>query len=115
MSASTQRFNLIAQNTHPEAPLAPETQFPESDLLARIQENAQANKKWQTYTVVGVLLTFVAGVLAGYFLYLLWEQVALHDSQIARQQIAINGLSANGAAVSDQVNRLKTVDTKVDS
>src|SRR6476646_2255593 len=113
MSASPQRFNFVPQNTKPEASVSPETQLPDSDLLARIQENAQVNKRWQSYTVFSVLLTFVAGVLAGYFLYLLWEQVALHDRQIARQQIAIDRLSANGAAVSDQVNRLKTVDSNV--
>ncbi len=113
MSASPQRFNLVPQNTEPEVSLSPNAQLP--DLLARIQETADANKRWQSYTAFGILLTFVAGVLAGYFLYLLWEQVSLHDGRIANQQIAIDRLSANGAAVSDQVNRLKTLDSNVDS
>lgn len=115
MSASPQRFDFVPQNTRSDVALSPETRLSESDFLARLQEVDRANKKWQSYTVFSVFLTFVAGVLAGYFLYLLWEQVGLHDGQIARQQIAIDRLSANEAAVSNQVNRLKSVDGSVDS
>jgi hypothetical protein len=61
------------------------------------------------------VLTSVAGILAGYFLYLLWEQVSLHDREIARQQITIDRLAANGAAVSNQVGRLKAVDSDLGS
>jgi len=58
---------------------------------------------------------FAAGILAGYFLYLLWEQVSLHDNQLAQQQTTIQRLTANEATVSNQVGRLRSLDGSVNS
>jgi len=115
MSASPQRFDFVPRNTQPEALFSPETQSRESELVAQIEGAVQVANQGRLYTMFAVVLTFVAGVLAGYFLYLLWEQVGLHDTQIARQQIAIDRLTANGAVVSNQVGRLKAIDNDVDS
>jgi len=115
MSASPQRFDFLSENRTPEDRLSSNTQVREPEVLAEMAGTAQATKKWRLYTVLGLLLTFAAGVMAGYVVYLLWEQVSLHDSQIARQQAAIQQLAANGAAVSNQVGRLKALDSSVDS
>lgn len=115
MSASPQRFDFVPRNTQPETLVSPESQSRESELVAQIEGAVQVANQGRLYTMFAVVLTFVAGVLAGYFLYLLWEQVGLHESQIARQQIAIDRLTANGAVVSNQVGRLKAIDNDVDS
>jgi hypothetical protein len=115
MSASPQRFNLVPPNTSPEVPPGTETQSGHSELLAQIANAIQAGNRARLYSTVGIVLTFAVGILAGYFLYLLWEQVSLHDSQIAQQQTTIQRLTANEATVSNQVGRLRTLDGSVDS
>ncbi len=115
MSASPQRFNLLPPNTAPEAPPTTETQSRQSEFLAQIESAIQAGNRARLYSTVGIVLTFAVGILAGYFLYLLWEQVSLHDSQIAQQQTTIQRLTANEATVSNQVGRLRTLDGSVDS
>src|SRR3954454_15693503 len=115
MSTSAQRFNFVPQNTRPDPQPPPPTQVRGSELQAQAEGTVQVTKRWQLYTVSGILLTFVAGVLAGYFLYLLWEQVSLHEAQLARQQVTIQRLTANGAVVSNQVSRLKALDSSVGS
>jgi hypothetical protein len=115
MSTSPQRFIFVPQNPKPEIALPPESQVREPERLAQFDGTVQATKRWQVYTVLGILLTVVAGVLAGYFLYLLWEQVSLHEAQIARQQATIQRLTANGTAVSNQVSRLRELDSSVAS
>src|SRR3954454_7980352 len=115
MSASPQRFNLVPQTTRPEVTPSPEQQPQGSELLVQIEEMVRDARRWQLYSLSGILLTFVAGVLCGYFLYLLWEQVNLHDSQIARQQVAIQKLEANGAALSTQAGRVDALGSSVGS
>jgi hypothetical protein len=115
MSASPQRFDFSPQITSRADRLPPDIELQEPKLLAPSEEWVQVTKQWRLYTVFGILATFVAAVVTGYGLYLLWEQVSLHDSQLAQQQLAIQQLTANGAAVSNQVGRLKTLDTNVES
>jgi hypothetical protein len=114
MSASPQRFTFVPQTTTPEALFPPATPTRESEVSAQREGAVHANQT-RLYTTFAIVLTLAGGILAGYFLYLLWEQVALHDSQIARQQVALDRLTANGAAVSNQVGRLKAIDRDVDS
>jgi hypothetical protein len=115
MSASPQRFNFLPQNTKPDAQPPFESQPRESELIAQIEGTVQVTKTWRLYTVLAILLTFATGILAGYFLYLLWEQVSLHEAQLGRQQASIQRLEANGAAVSNQVIRLRELDSSVGS
>ena len=115
MSASPQRFTFVPQTITPESLFPPATPSRESELSAQTEGAVQATNQARFYTTLAIVLTFAGGILAGYFLYLLWEQVALHDTQIARQQVALDRLSANGAAVSNQVGRLKAIDRDVDS
>lgn len=115
MSASPQRFNLLPPNTTPEASPSTESLSRQSEFLAQIESAIQAANRARLYSTVGIVLTFAAGILAGYFVYLLWEQVSLHDSQIAQQQTTIQRLTANEATVSNQVGRLRTLDGSVDS
>jgi len=115
MSASPQRFTFAPQTTTPETLFPPATPSRESEVSAQTEAAGHATNKTRLYTTFAIVLTFAGGILAGYFLYLLWEQVALHDTQIARQQVALDRLTANGAAVSNQVSRLKAIDVDVDS
>ncbi len=115
MSASPQRFDFSPQTTSPATRLSPEVEPQEPKLVARFEEWVQLTKQWRLYTLFGLLATFAAAVVTGYALYLLWEQVSLHDSQLAQQQVTIQRLTANGAAVSNQVGRLKSLDSNVES
>jgi hypothetical protein len=115
MSASPQRFTFVPQTTAPEALFQPATPSRQSDVSAQTEGAVNAVNQTRLYTTLAIVLTLAGGILAGYFLYLLWEQVGLHDTQIARQQVALDKLTANGAAVSNQVGRLKAIDRDVDS
>jgi len=114
MSASPQLFNLAPPNTAPGAPPAPETQTRVSEFVTQSEDALQAGNRARLYATSGIVLTFAGGILAGYFLYLLWEQVSVHDIEIAQQQTTIQRLVANEATVSNQVGRLRTLDSNVD-
>jgi len=84
-----------------------------SELLAQINAAVQAGNSARLRATLGVIVTFALGILAGYVLYLLWEQVGLHDRQLANQQITIQRLSANEANVSSQISRLGALDGSI--
>ncbi|MFL6417008.1 MAG: hypothetical protein ACJ74Y_15205 [Bryobacteraceae bacterium] len=115
MSASPQWLHLTGQSTTSEIPLAAEKYVTESELQVHIEAAVQASNKARLRAIFGVIGTCALGVLAGYFLYLLWEQVNVHDGQIARQQTIIEHLTANETTVSNQVSRLRAIDGSVDS
>jgi len=115
MSASPQRFNLVPQSTRSEAQPTTEIEGRESELLTQVQNAIQAGNRARLYATLGIVVTFAAGVVAGYFLYLLWEQVGAHDGQLVQQQISIQRLAANQSSVSTQVERLGALDNSVES
>jgi hypothetical protein len=115
MSASPQRFDFVPHTPAPEVYSPRESPARDAELLALVERAVQTSNRSRLYATLGMVATFAAGVLSGYFVYLLWEQVGSQDKQMTQQGSAIQRLAANEAAVTGQVERLGTIDSKVEA
>jgi hypothetical protein len=133
MSASPVRFNRVTKSSKPviqaPTPLGRVTEPDESVVLSPSEEKISdtklesppyeapgtLSKRWPLYFYSWMLLSLLAGVIAGRLLYVLWDRVASHDQQLAWHHAAIQGLTKTRTAISDQANHLKSLDTSVGS